>query len=94
LDKGSIRKLFSNNCGIYLWTNKVNGNQYIGSSGKLGNRICNYLSSAYINNKAQCGDVIAKSINKYGINNFHLEVLVMGPSITREFISNNTPHIL
>jgi len=43
-NKGKILKENKNKSGIYMWTNTINGKQYIGSSIELSNRLSCYYS--------------------------------------------------
>lgn len=59
--------------GVYRWTNKVNGNAYIGSSKNLGPRLQQYYGKSLVNN--QKTSLISRAILKYGHENFTLEIL-------------------
>lgn len=61
------------NCGIYRYTNLINGKRYIGKSINITNRHYNHLSAA--NNKNANKSLLEKAIYKYGFNNFRFEVL-------------------
>ena len=59
--------------GIYKIYNSVNGKFYIGSSSELYNRLCTYkclFRRGEVHNKH-----LQASFNKYGIENFHIEIL-------------------
>lgn len=58
--------------GIYRWTNKLNGNRYVGSSINLGRRFISYYSFNYLSKSKMS---ISKSLLKYGYSNFTLEIL-------------------
>nr|YP_009261993.1 GIY-YIG endonuclease [Chrysoporthe austroafricana]AMX22068.1 GIY-YIG endonuclease [Chrysoporthe austroafricana] len=59
--------------GVYRWTNKVNGNAYIGSSKNLGPRLQQYYGKSLVNN--QKTSLIYRAILKHGHENFTLEIL-------------------
>lgn len=92
--EGKIRTSFSNQRGVYLWTNKLNDNQYVGSATNLSTRLSSYFTQSYLKSQTDRGSAISLAIMKYGYNNFSLQVLVLGPSILRENISLNSDHIL
>jgi len=58
--------------GVYLWTNKINGKRYIGSSINLSGRFLHYFSIAYI---STINMLIYKALLKYGHENFSLSIL-------------------
>lgn len=62
--EGEIRTAFKNKRGVYLWTNKTNGDQYVGSSQHLSNRLTDYFSGAYIKSQSSRGSIIASAILK------------------------------
>jgi group I intron endonuclease len=69
-----ILKENKNKAGIYKFTNKLNGNFYIGSSVNLSRRFTNYFSLSYIS-KVKNHLTISRAIIKYGYSNFELEIL-------------------
>ena len=60
--------------GVYLGTNLINGNNYVGSSVNLGKRFSSYFSFNYITNPKN-NMLINKALVKYGYSNFSLEIL-------------------
>ena len=58
--------------GIYLITNKVNGNRYIGMSNNIKRRFMEHKSPKNVTNKTT---VLSKSFRKYGVDNFIFEIL-------------------
>lgn len=69
-----ILKENKNKSGIYRFTNKLNGNFYIGSSINLSNRFTRYFNIAYIS-KVKNNLTISRALIKYGYSNFTLEIL-------------------
>lgn len=67
--------------GIYIWTNTINGDQYVGSSNNLGVRLSSYFSKANLASQAKHGNHISRAILKYNLNNFSLQVIPMGPTL-------------
>lgn len=92
--KGLIRTSFLKQRGVYLWTNKNNGNQYIGSAMDLSSRLSDYFTNSYLNYQSSRGSAISLAILKHRFLNFKLQVLVLGPSPVREDISVNSDFIL
>lgn len=62
-------------CGIYTITNVVNNKKYVGYSRDVSNRLykhkCNLVENKHDN------DYLQKAFNKYGLNNFNFELLVI-----------------
>ncbi len=58
-------------CGIYEWTNNLNGKKYIGLSRDIWKRNKQHISGANLVH----GSLIDKAINKYGIENFSVKIL-------------------
>lgn len=60
--------------GVYLWTNKVNGKKYIGSSVDLAKRLKNYFNISYLK---EFKDImlIYKALLAHGFDNFRLDIL-------------------
>jgi GIY-YIG catalytic domain len=48
-DKHTIYKENKGKCGVYRWTNLINGKSYIGSAISLAGRFSTYYSFNYIN---------------------------------------------
>jgi hypothetical protein len=72
--KSIIIKDNKNKSGIYKFTNKLNGNFYIGSSVNLSRRFINYYTLSYIS-KVKSHLTISRALIKYGYFNFELEIL-------------------
>lgn len=90
---GVIRTLLAKKRGVYLWTNKRNGKQYVGSSMDLSSRLSDYFRNSYNKDQASRGSAISAAILKYGLSEFSLQVIVLGPSPTRESISVSSDFI-
>ena len=65
--------------GIYIWINKINGKQYVGSATDLGDkqlgRLNRYYRPSYLKNKELGASKIRKAILKYDYHNFMLGIL-------------------
>jgi group I intron endonuclease len=59
--------------GIYMLTNKITGDIYIGQSIDISNRFKNYLNLSYI--KSKNNYIISRALIKYGYSNFSLTIL-------------------
>lgn len=59
--------------GIYMITNKITKDFYIGQSKNLYNRFLNYFNTAYL--KRAYSSIISRAILKYGYSNFSLTIL-------------------
>lgn len=59
--------------GIYMLTNKITKEIYIGQSINLSNRFKNYINLSYIKSKENLR--ISKALIKYGYSNFSLTIL-------------------
>jgi hypothetical protein len=73
-DKDKV-KIFSENrnkAGVYLWTNKLNGNNYVGSSINLSVRFYTYYS---LRSLAKSNRPLERALLKYGFSNFSLDIL-------------------
>jgi hypothetical protein len=57
--------------GVYILTNKLTGEQYVGSSISLEARINRYFSPSVLANEKRS---ISKSLLEYGIDNFSLQI--------------------
>lgn len=63
---------YNKHAGIYKWQNKINGKCYIGQSIDLGKRLRHHT---YIYNHYRYKSPLYKAFQKYGIENFTLEIL-------------------
>ena len=59
--------------GIYMITNKITKDFYIGQSKNLYNRFLNYFNTAYI--KRSPNSIVGRAFLKYGYSNFSLTIL-------------------
>ncbi len=76
LNKTYILKSNVNKTGVYRWINIINNKCYIGSSINLSKRLRDYYNKSYLDRKLLISNSrIFKAILKYGIQNFHLEIL-------------------
>ena len=76
LQKKQILKENKAKSGIYRWTNKENGNFYVGSSTNLGRRFRNYFDKSCLKRELKKGNsIINNSLLKNGNSNFILEIL-------------------
>lgn len=57
--KGFIKTSFLNQRGVYLWTNKTNCNQYIGSAINLSSRLSDYFTNSYLKYQSTRGSAIS-----------------------------------
>lgn len=72
-DKLAILKYIKGKAGIYMWTNKLNGKKYVGSSVDLRRRLLEYYNvNRLLNEKSMPINV---SLLKYGYHNFSLTIL-------------------
>ena len=59
--------------GIYMWTNLLTGDIYIGQSGDLSKRFRKYFTISYLKSKG--GFIISRALIKYGYANFSVSIL-------------------
>lgn len=59
--------------GIYMFTNKLTKDIYVGQSKNLYNRFLNYFNPAYL--RRLKNSIIGRAITKYGYSNFSLTIL-------------------
>lgn len=68
-----------NKSGIYIWINKINGKQYVGSAINLGDkasgRLNRYYRPSYLKNQNLGASLIRKAILKYDYHNFMIGIL-------------------
>ena len=62
-----------NKSGIYLFTNLLNKDKYVGQSSDLAKRFTKYFTLSYLNNKNTL--VISRALIKYGYANFSISIL-------------------
>lgn len=73
-EKSSVLKQNKGKSGIYMFTNKINGKRYVGSSLDLNRRFKNYLNLSYLLYKKENMN-IKKALVVYGFINFKLDIL-------------------
>lgn len=67
--------------GIYIWTHRETGKQYVGSSKNLGNRINEYYRNSYLTTQINRGSVISRALLAHGHDAFSLTVVSLGPTL-------------
>jgi len=72
-DKLDILKYIKGKAGIYMWTNKLNGKNYVGSSVDLRRRLLEYYNVNRLLNEGTMPINVA--LLKYGYHNFSFTVL-------------------
>lgn len=75
LNKHILYKENKNKCGVYRWTNLVNGKSYIGSTTSLYNRFRVYFSLGCLNNVRTGSSIISKALLKYGFKKISLYII-------------------
>ena len=60
---------------IYIYTNKINGHQYVGQTNNLQKRFNGHKSDSYNKNSHSYNYPLHNAIRKYGIENFTFEVI-------------------
>ena len=84
---------------IYVYTNKINGHQYVGQTNNLRKRFNGHKSDSYNKNSTSYNYPLHSAIRKYGLENFTFEVLESGltPEEANErekyWIKENKSHI-
>ena len=71
--KKVILKENKGKAGIYMLTNKITGDIYVGQSIDLRKRFIKYFSLSYINSRKEL--IISRALIKYGYSNFSVTVL-------------------
>lgn len=71
--KKAILKDNQGKAGIYMWTNKLTGDIYVGQSIDLRKRFMNYFNLSYINSRKEL--IISRALIKYGYSNFSVTIL-------------------
>jgi group I intron endonuclease len=67
-----------NKPGVYLITNLINGNKYVGSSAIMLRRLKEYLNPLYLERNLEKGNSkLLRALLKYGYSNFEFKVLEM-----------------
>ena len=92
--KKEILKENTGKSGIYMLTNKLTGDIYIGQSYDLSKRFKKYFNLSYINSKKNL--IISRALIKYGYSNFSVTILEyckISDLLTREqfYLDNLNP---
>lgn len=64
-------------CGIYLITNKINEHMYVGQSSNIEERWKSHIKKS----KSKDALIVDKAIDKYGSENFSLQIIITLPDI-------------
>lgn len=72
-DKLDILNYVKGKTGIYMWTNKLNGKKYVGSSVNLRRRLLEYYNINRLLSESSMPINVA--LLKYGYHNFSLTIL-------------------
>lgn len=91
--EGTVRTAHKGKRGTYLFTNLINGNQYVGSSKDLSARLGDYYRPSYLNAQVIRGSAISKAILKYGLDNFSVQVLELGDTLPDQSVGMNSDYI-
>lgn len=87
-DIASFSAKFGGLAGIYLWTNKINGKCYVGSTNNMRRRIGEYLNPRRLVAELERGEsLIYKAMLKYGYESFTftiLELVAFAEGVTPE----------
>lgn len=77
LDKNKTQIIKENNkkSGVYLITNILTSDIYVGSSINLGRRFKSYFTISHISKPVRSNTIIHRSLLKYGYAHFQLEIL-------------------
>lgn len=71
--KKEILKDNKDKAGIYMWSNKITGDIYVGQSVNLSKRFLRYFNLNFLNSRNEL--VIHRALIKYGYLNFSLTIL-------------------
>nr|QNR58507.1 hypothetical protein [Diaporthe longicolla] len=71
--KKEILKDNAGKVGIYMFTNKLTGDIYVGQSIDLRKRFLNYFNLSYLSRRNEL--IISRAIIKYGYSNFSITIL-------------------
>ena len=75
---GITKKGINSNAGVYIFTNKINGKRYVGSSLSLSSRLSDY----YLRKGKIYGPrAIELALKKYGLENFKLEIYIFSDEL-------------
>ena len=77
LDKNKTLIIKDNNkkSGVYLITNILTSDTYVGSSVNLGRRFKSYFTFSHISKPVRSNTIIHRSLLKYGYAHFQIEIL-------------------
>jgi hypothetical protein len=76
IQKNQILENNKGKCGIYRWTNILNGNSYVGSGINLSNRLIQYYSRKFMETSLKRSkSAIYSALLNHGYSKFSLEIL-------------------
>lgn len=70
--------------GIYIFTHKVSGKKYVGSSNSLARRLEQYFSPVHLFSQLNYG-VFLPFLKAEGIGAFSLEIFIMPPKFSHKY---------
>lgn len=84
-----IRKNHNDLRGVYLWTHRESGHQYVGSAKNLNKRLSDYFRPSYLKTQTERGSIISRAILKHGLSAFSLSVQELGSSPDSSTVFNS-----
>lgn len=80
--------------GIYCFTNLVNNKKYIGQSVNLEARRKSHIKNYKNINSPQYSSLFYRALRKYGLNNFHYEILYSSDNMTKDELNEKEKYYI